>query len=866
MKVFSPAPAPAAALAFAISQALYAMPALADDTVLAENGARVEVRDIPLSIVGNGRPAITARTGGQVHAQNVSIATSGNASYGIYVHGAGSLLDSQGPLTIHTAGNGAIGLYAERQGSVSAERIDVTTSGQDAHGIQIDSGAQARLQAGTITTRGSGSHGITSLADGAVVTASGLHLRTEGERSRGVHVNRDATVILGDSHVTTVGRSAHGLYAIGGALQAEDVKVSTHGAAAVGVFVLATDHVARLRQVDVRTEGRNSHGIQVDRGHAVIEDSVVNALDGYGLMVVERDSAGRQSSVLADRLRITGGGGVAVIDAHLSLSNSTIHTSRDGFAGLGISRGGLAGLDRVVIETFGDDAPALVLDGGQLTAHDSDIQAHGSDTVSALGGDNRLVLDNSRLSGTVRVEESTSLRLDMRNGSRLNGEVQHVTSMNLSSGSQWNMLASSSVGALHLDGGHIGFGDPAQFYTLSLGELSGSGSFSLSLNMQDRQIDFIDIAGQASGDHLVRIQNSGAEPTANFDPLHVIRTGGGDAHFALLGERVDLGAFSYALEREGDDWHLSGMRESVSPSTRTVQALFNTAPSIWYGELSSLRSRMGEVRASGQGGAWMRSYGNRYAIDTGGGLSYSQQQLGFALGADTLVRQPDGHWLVGVLAGHSHSDLNLSRGSTGTVDSYYVGAYGTWLADDGWYLDGVLKLNQFQNQAEVGMSDGSRAAGRYRSHGLGASLELGKHIALNDELFVEPFAQLSGLAVGGRRYRLDNDLQAENGGTHSLLGKAGATLGRTHVLATGGIVQPYLKAALAQEFASDNQVRVNGHRFANDLSGTRGELGAGVAVSMSDNLQLHAHLDYMKGEGIEQPWGVNVGLRYGFDL
>lgn len=475
--------------------------------------------------------------------------------------------------------------------------------------------------------------------------------------------------------------------------------------------------------------------------------------------------------------------------------------------------------------------------------------------------------------------------MDLSNGARLNGELHNVT-------------------ALHLDGGTIGFGDPAQFYTLSLGELSGSGIFSLSLNMQDRQIDFIDIAGQASGNHLVRIQNSGLEPAANFDPLQVVRTGGGDAHFALLGDRVDLGAFSYVLKREGDDWHLSGERESASPgpgpdpdpgpspepgpepgpspdpdpspdpgpspspdpspSTRTVQALFNTAPSIWYGELSSLRGRLGEVRAGGQGGAWMRSYGNRYRVDSAGGLNYSQQQLGFSLGVDTLLSQPAGHWLVGVLAGHSHSDLNLSRGSTGTVDSYYVGAYGTWLADDGWYLDAVLKLNQFQNRAAVAMSDGSRAAGHYRSHGLGASLELGKHIGLADGLFVEPFAQWSGLAVGARRFSLDNGLQAENGGTRSLLGKAGATLGRSHALASGGIVQPYVKAALAREFARANDLQVNGHRFANDLAGTRGELGAGVAVSMSSHLQLHAHLDYMKGEGIEQPWGVNVGLRYGF--
>ncbi|WP_146041298.1 autotransporter outer membrane beta-barrel domain-containing protein, partial [Pseudomonas sp. MPR-ANC1] len=38
--------------------------------------------------------------------------------------------------------------------------------------------------------------------------------------------------------------------------------------------------------------------------------------------------------------------------------------------------------------------------------------------------------------------------------------------------------------------------------------------------------------------------------------------------------------------------------------------------------------------------------------------------------------------------------------------------------------------------------------------------------------------------------------------------------------------------------------------------------GAGVAVAMSAQWQVHADFDYSKGEHIEQPWGANVGVRY----
>jgi len=57
-------------------------------------------------------------------------------------------------------------------------------------------------------------------------------------------------------------------------------------------------------------------------------------------------------------------------------------------------------------------------------------------------------------------------------------------------------------------------------------------------------------------------------------------------------------------------------------------------------------------------------------------------------------------------------------------------------------------------------------------------------------------------------------------------------------------------------------VQVNNNVFNNDLSGSRAEFGAGVAVAMSDKWQVHVDLDYANGEHIEQPWGGNVGVRY----
>ncbi|NAT16169.1 hypothetical protein CU663_10235 [Pseudomonas syringae pv. actinidifoliorum] len=220
--------------------------------------------------------------------------------------------------------------------------------------------------------------------------------------------------------------------------------------------------------------------------------------------------------------------------------------------------------------------------------------------------------------------------------------------------------------------------------------------------------------------------------------------------------------------------------------------------------------------------------------------------------------------LVGVLGGYSTSDLDLSRGTTGKVASYYAGAYGTWLSDDGYYVDGVLKLNRFRNKADVAMSDASKAKGDYGNTGVGGWVEVGRHIKLADDYFLEPFAQLSSVVVQGQELRLDNGMKAKNARTRSVLGKVGTSLGRTVALKDGGVLQPYVRVAVAQEFSRRNEVKANDVKFDNSLFGSRGELGAGVSVSLSERLKLHADVDYMKGQHIEQPWGANVGLRLTF--
>ncbi|WP_371321854.1 autotransporter family protein [Pseudomonas alliivorans] len=492
------------------------------------------------------------------------------------------------------------------------------------------------------------------------------------------------------------------------------------------------------------------------------------------------------------------------------------------------------------------------------------ISGNGNLVESVINSTSTLNVDDSVLYGNLFADDTSTLNITLQNHASFTGEIINGNTLAVKSGGNWQMVGDNAMRSLSMDGGSVNFAEEG-FHTLSLNELSGQGSFGMRVDLDNGAGDLIDVNGQASGQFGLRVRNTGLEVvSSDMEPLKVVHTEGGDAQFSLLGGRVDLGAFSYQLKQQGNDWFIVGEDKVISPSTQSALALFNAAPTVWMSELSTLRTHMGEIRGTGQGGSWMRAYGSRLNATTGDGVDYRQQISGLSLGADAPVEVSNGQLLFGVLGGYSKSDLDLSHGTSGKIDSYYAGAYGTWLADDGYYLDGVLKLNRFRNKAKVAMSDASQAKGDYSNTAVGGWVEFGRHIKLADDYFLEPFAQLSSVVVEGKDYRMDNGLKAKNERTHSLLGKVGTSAGRSIALKDGGVLQPYVRVALAQEFSRSNDVSVNDAKFDNSLFGSRAELGAGVSVSLSERLQVHADFDYMKGRHVEQPWGANVGVRLAF--
>lgn len=667
-------------------------------------------------------------------------------------------------------------------------------------------------------------------------------LTANGATTRDIRVESGAKLVLDASQVNATGNAAAiRLQGAAATINASQVTATQQG--------LVAGSASQVDVFDSVISG-GSAGAVINNSRVTLNGSQLlgNNANGVGVNLFDGDLQANAGSRIVggqDGIHFRGDSGQPARTGSVVLDGSHV----EGLSGSAIAVG--------TVGSTPASARIDVLNGSTLKA--------GNGTLVEVGavGTADILVSASALEGDIVVAEGGSGKLTLSNQATLKGRLENLDRLALDSGGQWTMVGDAQLKDLAMGGGAVAFGDNGEFYTLQVANLEGSGTFIMNVDFADGQGDLLKVTGNATGNHQIRVTSTGKDPLADSQLRLVETAAGSDASFALEGGPVDLGTFAYGLAQRGNDWYLDTSLRQLSNGTKTILALANTAPTVWYGELTTLRSRMGEVRRNdGAAGAWMRSYGNQYNASTSG-FGYKQQQQGLSFGADGRLPIGDGNWLAGVTAGYSNSDLNLQGGSTGSVDSYHIGAYTTWLdPQSGYYFDGVAKFNRYQNRADVQLSDGSKTKGDYSNHGIGVSLEAGRHIKLGRDYFIEPYAQLAAMTIEGQSYHLANGMQASGDDTRSLQGKLGATAGRTFDFGQGRMVQPYVRVAGAHEFANNNRVKVNGNSLNNDLAGSRAELGAGVVAAWADNWQVHAEFDYANGERLEQPWGASVGVRY----
>ncbi|HIA3163394.1 TPA: autotransporter adhesin/invasin glycoprotein TibA, partial [Escherichia coli] len=461
-----------------------------------------------------------------------------------------------------------------------------------------------------------------------------------------------------------------------------------------------------------------------------------------------------------------------------------------------------------------------------------------------------MTMDALQAKANVTTQSGTTLTLD--NGTILTGNVAGDNTgagdMAVKGASVWHLDGDSTVGALTLDNGTVDFRPsvttrltPAfQAVSLTLGSLSGSGTFRMNTDIASHTGDMLNVAGNASGNFVLDIKNTGLEPVSAGAPLQVVQTGGGDAAFTLKGGKVDAGTWEYGLSKENTNWYLkvdtpptnpdagnpgtgnpdagkpdagnpgtgnpdAGKPDAGNPgtgnpdagkpdagtssspvrrTTKSADAVLGmaTAPAyVFNSELDNLRFRHGDVMQNTRapGGVWGRYTGSDNRISGGASSGYTLTQNGFETGADMVFDLSDSSLAVGTFFSYSDNSIKHARGGKSNVDSTGGGLYATWFDNDGYYVDGVLKYNRFNNELRTWMSDGTAVKGDYSQNGFGGSLEAGRTFSLNENAWAQPYVRTTAFRADEKDIRLNNGMKASIGATKSLQAEAGVKLGMT---------------------------------------------------------------------------------------
>lgn len=799
---------------------------------------------------------------------------------GVLAYGRDTLVSNSGDISAAaTGGDGAVATVATGIGAFGYESNEVTNSG--------DISATAASGAGSLITAATGI---------GAVSGDALEIYNSGT------IGAYATAGDGSSYGVATG-------VVGASLDSDGVSVSnaeygaitavstvgdgnTGAAAATGVVILGADH-AEVSNAGAITATSTVGDLTAPRAPGDLGISAATGVAVFGYDLAEVSNSGDITATAT-----AGDGGYAYAVGIAAAGNSVNVTNAgdvtaDASAGAGgtassygvaiyaatdstvINTGTITG--DVAIASFGASADYIynggTINGAIYTGYGDDALVNNSaDTWNATGVSSFGAGDDTITNTAMGRIVMTDAVIDM-GGYTAAGNMFDNAGLIEAFGSNTINMGAGNPNPL-MNTGTISFIDGDTSDSLNImGNLSGAGAVNVDVDGATATADALTITGDVVGGPTTvnaALTSLPADLNVGFEVPVVYVTGTSAPGDFVLGDlwvapdsflTFDAGILSSVdATNVTPDVHSIGVMVSglsdvgvlASSLSPAVQTLFQTA-------VGTLHQRQGAVRDQllERFSVWVRGFGSKGNMDPDGiqpNIDFDQEIQGFEAGFDFALQSD---LRIGILAGQANTDIDLgSHRGKADIDGDTLGAYLTWMAQNGFYADLSYRVMDLEG-------DIKNAGAKMDVDGdaKGWSLETGYTMKTADGVEVEPQFQFSTMEV-----ELDDiansygKFELDDG--DSTTARLGVMLRKTYTTGNGVRWTPYLSLNAIREFEGENDYSINNtFEGKSDIGGTSYMVEHGLNVQMG-HVIIYAGLNYQDAGAFDEVLGGQLGVRY----
>lgn len=550
-----------------------------------------------------------------------------------------------------------------------------------------------------------------------------------------------------------------------------------------------------------------------------------------------------------------------------------------------IPQGGIitlrSGVGEVINSHFSATFNNSTINGGMLASGEN-VKFNDTESITE---NIQLTFNNSTVSGVTTTDRNSVLNLNLNNS---NWTTKAFTDED-------GVVQTTSLTNLALNNGVVNLANDNYQGIIVRGNLTGSGTFNLNTNIAENKSDKIVVKGTAEGNHKIGVTNQGANVADG--KVTLVETNGGNAAFSLTNpnNRVDLGAYQYFLTKEGNNWVLANSKNAVTPTppvapvTPSKQVVTPSKPAVTPStpvvtpsnpvvplavlpsapllsdlanaqvslrqaqlllvedDLSGIHQRLGEVKNGEKGNVWVRNVNSRQklaALSTGESETsgFKQNVHSLQVGADAAVTD---NLRVGGFVGRSQANVDFNGYyGDGKVRSNSVGLYAAYLADNGIYVDNIVKYSRLHANSDL------TEKRHYNAYTI--SSELGKRFSLANNWTITPQAQIAWTHISS---------QGNEDSLSSVYSRIGLRVAKGFALSNGWNLQPY--AEVNAITSKNRSSKIHYTNSALDVASSRGRFESAIGLNAGfANHRFGLEVSRADGKNFDKPYAIQAVYRY----